>query len=67
MQQFYFLVLDWNSVDVFEGQQYAVSSFATSWASADYVCANNNATLADVSSLEQNSFIRSTFIDTMSG
>lgn len=60
-------MLDWNSVNVFEGKQYAISSFTTSWASADYVCVNNNATLADVSSLEQSNFIRSTFNDALSG
>ena len=52
---------------MFEGEQYAISSFTTSWANADYVCVNNNATLADVSSLEKNNFIRSTFGDILSG
>ena len=57
------VVLTWNSEDVYEGKEYAVSFFLTTWENADAVCSSNNASLASASTASQDSFLRQRFVD----
>ena len=55
------LVLTWNTDDQFEGMEYAVSQFLTTWQDADTVCVSNDAQLASASTQGEDRFLRERF------
>ena len=54
-------VLTWNSDDHFEGVEYAVSYFLTTWDGANSVCEANDAVLASAATQTEDSFLRDRF------
>ena len=55
-------MLGWLADHQFEGKEYSVSRWLTTWEWSDAACAANDATLASAATIEEDVFLRDTFV-----
>ena len=58
-------VLTWDNEDIFQGKQYAIGGFMVNKQDAALICFENNATLANPISENQDYFLTQHFLSTL--